>query len=97
DTAQIAEMKKKRVDQGAVGVTGRWMHHHAGRLVDDRDVGVLVEDGERKFLRRRFRRRRGRKVDRYSLAGGDAQRGPAGRAAVERHAPLLDQFRKETA
>ena len=40
------------------GVAGGRMHDHAGRLVDDDDVGVLIEDLERQLLGARRRRAR---------------------------------------
>jgi hypothetical protein len=42
---------QQRVYQGAGAVTGRRVDHHAGRLVDDDQVGVLVDDPERDGLR----------------------------------------------
>jgi hypothetical protein len=44
-------MMQQRVDQRAVGITRRRMHHHAGRLVDHDQVLVLVGDDERDLLR----------------------------------------------
>ena len=74
DAAQVVDVVQQRVDQRAVRVARRRVHHHAGRLVDDDDVGVLEEDVERQRLRaagvagagvgnvdRRSRRRRGRR------------------------------------
>ena len=37
-----------------LGIAGRRMHHHAGRLVDDDQVRVLEADVERDRLRRRL-------------------------------------------
>ena len=42
---------EQRVDDRAGLVPGRRMGHEAGRLVDDEDVGVLVDDVERDVLR----------------------------------------------
>ena len=44
DAAQIVDMVEQRVDQRAARVAGRRVHDHAGRLVDDDEVGVLIED-----------------------------------------------------
>ena len=38
DTAQAAEVVEQRMDQRPRGVTGSWMHDHAGRLVDAVDA-----------------------------------------------------------
>ncbi len=43
-------MGDERVDQGAVDIAGAGMHDEAGRLVDDDDGLVLVNDIERDFL-----------------------------------------------
>ena len=50
DAAEIGDVMEQRVDQRARVVPGARMHHHAGRLVDDDDVGVLVEDVDREIL-----------------------------------------------
>ena len=46
------DVVKQRVDQRAGGVARRRMHDHSGRLVDDNEVGVLVQDVERQRFRR---------------------------------------------
>ena len=57
DTAEGRELappcvhREQRVDDRAVLVPGRRMGHEAGRLVDDEDVRVLVDDLERDGLR----------------------------------------------
>ena len=37
-------MVKQCVEQGAVGVAGGRMDHQAGRLVDDQDMVVFIDD-----------------------------------------------------
>ncbi len=44
--AQLGAARHQRVDQRVVPVTRRRVHHEAGRLVDDEQVLVLVDDGE---------------------------------------------------
>ena len=46
-------MMQQGVDDGAGLATGRGVHGDARRLVDDDQVGVFVEDGERNGLRQR--------------------------------------------
>ena len=45
-----AAMGDQRIDQGAVGIAGRRMHHQAGRLVDHDQVVVFIDDLERNIL-----------------------------------------------
>ena len=44
---QRCDVREQRVDQRAVGRAVRGMRHHAGRLVDDQQVVVFVDDVER--------------------------------------------------
>ncbi len=48
-------MEQQRVDQRASVMPGGRMHHHARRLVDNDDVGILMADHERDVLRLRQR------------------------------------------
>ena len=57
DAAEVLDVMEQRVDQRAGRIARGRVHHHAGRLVDDDDVGVLEEDLERQIL---GLRRRGR-------------------------------------
>jgi len=66
------------------------MHHHAGRLVEDGDVFVLVQDPERNVLRHRFRRARGGHLDDDRFAGPHRMPRLEGHA-VHPHEPALDQ------
>ena len=47
----LAAVKQERIDQRAGRVAGAWMHHQTCRLVDDDEVGVLVQDVERDVFR----------------------------------------------
>src|SRR5215468_6021878 len=50
DAAQIRNVVEESVDERSRRVAGSRMHHHAGWLVDDNDVRILMEN----FKRRRF-------------------------------------------
>ena len=65
----VAAMVDQRVDQRAGPVAGAGMDDKAGRLVDDDQLGVLVEDVERDVLALRLRRLRLGQVDRDDVAG----------------------------
>ena len=51
DPAEVLHVKEQRVDHRAVGVAGSGMDDQSGRFVDDHDVVVFVDHGERKVLR----------------------------------------------
>ncbi|CDC60272.1 unknown [Clostridium sp. CAG:448] len=52
DTGQMpAAMPEQCVDQRPVRISGRGMHHHPRRLIDDNDVIILINDIQRNFLR----------------------------------------------
>ena len=51
DAAEIVDVMEQRVHQRAARVAGGRMHDHAGRLVDDDDVAVLVDDRQRQRFR----------------------------------------------
>ena len=64
DTRKVIDGAEYRVHERARRVTRRWVNHHTARLVDDEQVGVLVNDGEwyrfgggRRWLRLRHARR----------------------------------------
>ncbi len=50
DAREPRDVVQERVDQGPPGVPGGRMDHEPGRLVEDEQVAVLVEDGERQVL-----------------------------------------------
>jgi hypothetical protein len=76
--------------QRAPGMAGPGVDDHPGGLVEDEDVVVLVDDGERDRLGLELGGRRRRDLDVHALATAQAVRGPAGRA-VHPHAPGGDQ------
>ena len=56
DPRQVAaEMVQERIDQRAAGRARGGMHDHAGGLVHDDQVGILVQDLERDGLGRGYR------------------------------------------
>ena len=80
DLRKLGEAVQQRVDQRAaiavvVGGARSGVHHHAGRLVDDGEVVVLVDDIERNiFGHGAQRRRRGIAEDGDGLAAFELQR-----------------------
>ena len=79
------------VDQRAVGIAGCRMNHHTGRLVDDDEVIVLVQDVERNLLGLRGCRFGRGNENRIGFAGGDLLL--AGRRGLvpEADLPVADQ------
>ena len=67
DAAEIVDVVQQRVDQRAARVAGGRVHDHPGRLVDDDEVGVLVED-----RRAAASSGRGRRGDRLGHVDDDA-------------------------
>ena len=70
-------MGDQRVDQRSGRVARGRMHHEAGRLVDDDDVVVLVDDVERDILALRLGIGGFRHVDYDRIAGSDMISGVA--------------------
>ena len=68
DAAQIVDVVQQRVDQRAARMAGRRMDDHPGRLVDDDEVVVLVEDRQRQRFGLRHRVDRRRRIDDDLLA-----------------------------
>ena len=52
DAAEIVHVVEQRVDERARGVAGAGMHHHSSRLVQNREIRVLVQDVEIQRFRR---------------------------------------------
>src|SRR5437870_43558 len=71
DAAQIADVMEERVDERAARVTGRRMDDHAGRLVDDDEIAILIDDRQRKRFWSRRRVDRLGDVDRDFLSRPD--------------------------
>ena len=95
DPADPRQRRPAMGDQGiherAPGVAGRRMHHQSGRLVDDDQMIVLVDDGEGDVfaLQRRIGRRRHLDADR--LAWFDSASRLQYRPAVDADLPVPDQ------
>ena len=90
DAAEAVYMVQKRVDEGAFRVTRGGVHDHAGRLVDDSQIRVVVENFERQRLRSRHRRCGGGNVHSHHVTGADGDAGTSG-GAVEPYPSLLDE------
>ena len=75
---------EQRVDQRAVGVAGRRVHHHAFGFVDDEQVGVLIHDVQRDILRRRLDGLRVRHFHRHPV--------PCPRLVAFGHAAAVDLY-----
>ncbi len=60
---------EKGIDQGTRVISVGGMDNHAGRLVHDQEVFVLIHDGKRDVFRRYFRRPGSRKHDVDQLSG----------------------------
>ena len=87
----VAAMSNQGVDQSAGPVSGGWMHHQTLRLVDDNNVGVLVDHVERNGFGGRFGRRRFRHLNRDGGGRIDAMARITDRAPVDRHGAGFDQ------
>src|SRR5215468_2676876 len=74
DPGDGRRMGKDRRGERAVHPTGAGMHNHAGWLVDDQDVLVLVDYGERGRLRDQLLRGWRRDLDLDGLAAAEAVR-----------------------
>ncbi len=96
DLGKLSEMVQQGVDQRAtiavvVGRARPGVHHHAGRLVDDGEVVVLVNDVERNvFGHGAQRRRHGIAEDSDGLAALELQR-RLGRLAVDQRLLFFQQ------
>ena len=87
----LAAMGDERVDQRARIVPRRRMHHEPGRLVDDDEVVVLVDDGERDRLALRLRRRGRRHDERDARPACSLRPGSSDRRPVDRHLAVADE------
>ncbi len=84
-------MADQRIDQRPVGMAGGGVDDEPGRLVDDDEMLVLVDDVERDVLAldgQIFRRGR---VERDGRPRGELARGVARDLAVDEDAAVLDQ------
>ena len=85
----FAIVRQQRVLQRVLAIARARMHHHARRLVDHDDRGVLVHDVERQLLGRDAGLGRQARLDRRGFAA-DHQVARADAQAVDSHGPLLD-------
>jgi hypothetical protein len=91
DAGQIGAVGEQGVDQGAARVSGRRMDDQAGRLVDDDQVRILVEDGQRDRLGGELDRRRRTQPDLDPVAVAELGARLVDGGAVQADVPLLDQ------
>src|SRR5580704_12826576 len=84
-------MSNQGVDESAGPVSGGRMHHQALGLVDNNNVGVLVNHVERNGFGGRFGRRRFRHLNRDGGCRIDAMARITDRAAVDRYRAGFDQ------
>jgi hypothetical protein len=47
DTTQVLDMMQERVDKGSLAVAGGRMYDHTRRLIDDHEVGIVIDDRDR--------------------------------------------------
>ena len=94
DSADPAEltlaMMEEGVDQGVLVMADGRMHHDAGRFVEHKHVGILVEDLQWNVLRQRFGSLRFGKEDADLFPTRRAVR-RFDDAAVDGHVPVIDQ------
>ena len=95
DAAQIAHVKQQRVDERAVGVSRGRMHDHAGRFVDDHEIGVFKKNRERHLLRLSGSGGGSGDVDGGVLPLRDAYRRPRRGPPIERDTSLFDETGEE--
>ena len=78
DLRELREVMEQGVDEGSVMDTGSSMDGHAGRLVDDDDVGVFVDDVERDVFGSGGQGRQVSGVDVDHVGGAEELRGFGG-------------------
>jgi hypothetical protein len=91
DSGKIPAMVQQRVHQGAVGVAGRRVDHQARGLVDDQQVGVLVQHGQRQGLGAGLGIGKRRLAYLHPFAGPDPVSGPLA-AAVHKYMFFIDKL-----
>jgi hypothetical protein len=90
DRGQILAVAEEGVDQGPGGVARRRVDDEAGRLVEDQELRVFVEDDERNVLGEEVELLRRRLVDLDAIADRDLGSGLA-RLAVEQDMAVVDE------
>jgi hypothetical protein len=87
----VTAMMDQRVDQGAGPVAGAGMHDQSGRLVDDDQFGILVEDVERDVFAPGFSRFGLGQADRHRLTGLQLAAWITGGLSAKHDGALADQ------
>ena len=85
DATQIVDMMEQRIHQRPGLVSSGGMHDHAGGLVDDDDVRVLIDDRERQVFRRWLR------IDQLRQGDGDRATGLDAEVRLRRTAVNMDE------
>jgi hypothetical protein len=83
-------MVQQRVYERPTCVTGCWVNHQTRRLIDDKNVVILLDHADRNLLRDQLRvgDRRDRKMQRATRYQGTAR---TNRNSVHRESPLTYQ------
>ena len=87
----IAAMRDQRVHKRAVGLAGARMDDHAGGLVDDDQVGILIQNVQRDVLCDRTGVAHRRQAQHIGRAGPDRGRRVARWTAILGHRAIKDQ------
>ena len=88
----IAAIGKQRIDERAVMIAGAGMHDHAGRLIDDDDVLVFVNNFQINLLRLRYGLDRRRHGDFKNITWFHFIRAVIKFLAVQQQVTALDQL-----
>ncbi|MFM2093439.1 MAG: hypothetical protein RIS70_563, partial [Planctomycetota bacterium] len=91
DIAELLEMMSKCRNEGAPPMPLRRMHHHVRRLIDRREMLVLVQDLQRDVLGLRTLLRQFRQVDLDEVAGFQTV-GGTNFGSVHQHAAGVNHF-----
>lgn len=95
DAGELAPaMVEQCVDEGVLEVASGGVDDHAGGFVDDDEVGIFVEHGERDGFWLVFQRAGSRNLNRDGIAGARLVTRLAG-FAVNKHLRVIDQFLEE--
>ena len=94
--AELVEAEQQRIHQGAaialvLGAARTGMNHHARRLVDHRQILILVNHGQRNVLGKSLQRSRFNRPRDFDLFAALQLERCLGRAVVHQHLTLLHQ------
>ena len=89
---KVVTMMKQSVHDRPRPISNCRMHHHACRLVDHQNVGVLVQNFERNLLRLCFDGLSSGLRDIYAFTPPEPDPGLGGQLAIDEHASRTDPF-----